>query len=341
MYRFGTPGARPKIYLHAGLHAQELPGMVVLNRLVTTLQIANGENRIRGEIVVVPCANPIGLAQQIYSESLGRYDLDTMRNFNRGFPDLLADVSDNLRGRLGSGLETNIACVRQAIRDCLGSRIDLRESDALKTIVMQLSCDADHVVDVHSASEAILHMFVTRPVSDAMQSLAKNLRVPLVLVDEGNAMMTFKSAHALLWRKLALRFRKHPLPVAASIGVVELRGQRDVDECNTVDDSAGLYNWICELGAVVDTPGDVDTHTTRYCDVANLTRLHAEQGGIVVFRQAVGARLEKGDVIADILDPVSRKVLTVTAPVSGCLFTRKGHRFVRKDQYYGAIAGDG
>ena len=30
--RFGTPGARPKAYLQAGLHADELPGMLVLQR---------------------------------------------------------------------------------------------------------------------------------------------------------------------------------------------------------------------------------------------------------------------------------------------------------------------
>ena len=31
--RFGTPGARPKAYLQAGLHADELPGMLVLHKL--------------------------------------------------------------------------------------------------------------------------------------------------------------------------------------------------------------------------------------------------------------------------------------------------------------------
>jgi len=35
--RYGTPGARPKAYLQASLHADEIPGMLVLNRLMQRL----------------------------------------------------------------------------------------------------------------------------------------------------------------------------------------------------------------------------------------------------------------------------------------------------------------
>ena len=31
VHRFGDPAARPKAYLHAGTHAEEIPGMLVLH----------------------------------------------------------------------------------------------------------------------------------------------------------------------------------------------------------------------------------------------------------------------------------------------------------------------
>ena len=40
VHRFGTAGARPKAYLHAGLHAAELPGIVVLEHLLNRLEAA-------------------------------------------------------------------------------------------------------------------------------------------------------------------------------------------------------------------------------------------------------------------------------------------------------------
>ncbi|MDH3689406.1 MAG: succinylglutamate desuccinylase/aspartoacylase family protein [Gammaproteobacteria bacterium] len=35
--RFGSPGARPKAYLQAGVHADEIPGLLVLHHLIQRL----------------------------------------------------------------------------------------------------------------------------------------------------------------------------------------------------------------------------------------------------------------------------------------------------------------
>ena len=43
---FGTPGARPKVYLQASLHAEELPGMLVAHHLRTQLERAGRDGRM-------------------------------------------------------------------------------------------------------------------------------------------------------------------------------------------------------------------------------------------------------------------------------------------------------
>ena len=51
LLRFGPPGARPKAYLQAGLHADELPGMLVLHKLARLLAEAEGRGAVSGEVV--------------------------------------------------------------------------------------------------------------------------------------------------------------------------------------------------------------------------------------------------------------------------------------------------
>src|SRR5690606_29134630 len=58
---YGRPDARPVAYLQAGLHADELPGMMVLHKLGKLLDAIDANDGITGHIVIVPVANPIGL----------------------------------------------------------------------------------------------------------------------------------------------------------------------------------------------------------------------------------------------------------------------------------------
>jgi predicted deacylase len=85
-HRFGKAGARPKAYLQAAIHANELPGAMALHHLMPMLAAADRARRIKGEIIVVPTVNPIGLAQLVGNNHLGRYELLGRDNFNRNWP---------------------------------------------------------------------------------------------------------------------------------------------------------------------------------------------------------------------------------------------------------------
>src|SRR4051794_4796187 len=82
-----TGGGGPSVYMQASLHANELPAMLVAQHLIALLDAADAGGRIIGEIVIVPVANPIGLGQAVDGVHLGRYELATGQNFNRGFFD--------------------------------------------------------------------------------------------------------------------------------------------------------------------------------------------------------------------------------------------------------------
>jgi predicted deacylase len=340
VHRFGEPGARPKAYMHAALHAAELPGIVVLDHLIDRLHEADDAGRVTGEVVVVPYANPIGLAQQLMMEAQGRYDFDTNRNFNRGFPNLTDGVAERIAGRLTLDGVANVALVRQAMAETLAERRDTREPEVLKATLLGLSLDADIVLDLHSAWEALLHVFVTDVNWPAGEALARQMGSEVTLIDRGNRMMTFKSAHALVWKELSRRFGDRPLPPGSLAAVVELRGQRDVDDGLTRPDADNLFRYLQRAGIVAGRPGPLPQPLASPRTTMGLRRLLAETGGIVVYHRELGDRIRKGETFCHIVDPDSRTRTAVAAPCDGLLYARKSHRFARRGQYFCAIAGD-
>src|SRR3546814_11960873 len=50
--RFGRPGARPKAYPQAALHADEPPGMLILHHLARLLAPADARGEVSGAIVL-------------------------------------------------------------------------------------------------------------------------------------------------------------------------------------------------------------------------------------------------------------------------------------------------
>ncbi|ALP43643.1 succinylglutamate desuccinylase/aspartoacylase domain-containing protein [Aeromonas schubertii] len=83
-WEFGESG--PLAYLQAGLHADELPGVLVLHRLREALSRLEREGALRGRIRLLPLANPIGISQRLLGRHEGRFELGSGRNFNRGYP---------------------------------------------------------------------------------------------------------------------------------------------------------------------------------------------------------------------------------------------------------------
>ena len=95
---YGELGNGPKAYIQASLHADELPGMLVAHHLRAKLDALEAAGRLKGEIVLVPMANPIGLSQFLLHNQQGRFETTTGENFNRHYPDQIATAAGSGRG---------------------------------------------------------------------------------------------------------------------------------------------------------------------------------------------------------------------------------------------------
>lgn len=211
-FHFGAPGSGEKVYLQAGLHADEIPGMLVLHYLKRLFSQAERRGELRGEIILVPVANPPGLAQVLLSSGIGRFDLASGRNFYRDFPDLAALAQAGLPADLPGTRPEYLQRVRAA--------------QALRHHLLSLACDADLVLDLHCDDQAILHLYADPAWQREAKVLAAFLGIGAVLLSQESRGNSFDEACGLPWQRLCARNPSWRQQQPGCMAVtVELRGQ--------------------------------------------------------------------------------------------------------------------
>ena len=213
--RFGRAGARPKVYLQAAIHANELPGAMALHHLMPMLAEAERAGRVRGEVIVVPTVNPIGQSQLVGNSHLGRYDLLSRDNFNRNWLDLSDAVADRVGPKLAGNPAANVDLIRKAALAALKAMQPMNELQTMRVEIMKLSIDADVVLDLHCDMDAALHLFTAAPdLKGAAQELAADLGIPVTMYNEPFAQaLTFSGVNGALWPRLAARFQIRAIEV--------------------------------------------------------------------------------------------------------------------------------
>ena len=343
---YGDPAARPKVYLQASLHAEELPGMLVAHHLRQALDEADRQGLIRGCVVLVPAANPIGLAQRLDHKAMGRFEFDTSQNFNRHYPDLAEAVFESLRTRLGADAAANVATVRAAVTRWLNDWQPATELESLRRELLRLSHDADVVIDLHCDWEAVLHLYCEEACWAPLEPLARLTGARAVLLARDSGGGPFDECLSGLWWQLAERLRaaglSHPLPQGCASTTLELRGETDVSHELAQADAKALMAYLCHLGVV---GGDRPALPAPLCQPTPLSgseTLHTPVPGVVVYRARPGDELAAGDPVADVIDPTApgqARVHTVCASVSGVLYATVAQRYAVAGGELGKIAG--
>ncbi|WP_026871256.1 succinylglutamate desuccinylase/aspartoacylase family protein [Inquilinus limosus] len=343
VYGYGQPGARPKAYIQAGLHADELPGMLAAHHLLRRLDALDAAGAIRGEIVVVPAANPIGLSQSVLEYHVGRFALDGRGNFNRHYPDLAPIVAPRIAGQLTDDADRNIRLVRAALLAALAEQQPADETGALRKLLLGLSIDADFVLDLHCDNQAPVHVYLGTPLWPDAEDLARDLRAEVVLLAEDSGDNPFDEANSAPWWVLRkLLGDGHPLPPACLAATIELRGQADVDDGTAQADAEALLRFLQRRGVVAGDPGPLPEALCGATPLAGNEMLRSPVAGIIAYAQPLGARLRRGDHVADIVDPTAdpaRARTPLHAGVDGVLWSLCIHRLVRPGDIVAKIAG--
>lgn len=339
VWRFGTLGARPKVYVQGGLHADETPGVFAAHRLIRLLEGA----QIRGEIVVVPVANPIGLDQRILGMPLGRFETSGGENFNRNYPDLTDAALDLTEGRLGDDAETNGRLIREALRTAAQRLQPRTELESQRFALLSLAVDADIVLDLHCDDQALVHLYLGSPLWPDASDLAAETGARVALLAEESGGHPFDEACSSVWWKLRARLGdRHPLPAGCLAATVELRGEADVSDALAAQDAEALFRFLQRRGAVAGDPGPPPTRLCEATPLDGMDILRAPTAGIVAYKKTLGDMVEPGDVVAEIVDPLAEGAngrAPVAARTKGVMFTATARRGVCAQDVVAKIAG--
>ncbi len=340
-WHFGPVDQGRKVYIQASLHADELPGMLVAHHLREHLEAAEQRGELLGEVVLVPLANPIGLSQTLMYHQVGRFELGSMDNFNRHYPDFFHLVKDVVADRLGPDADANKQTIRAAMRDALLARRPTTELQSLRHELMLLSHDADWVLDLHCDYEAVLHMYVEEPVIEEMLPLARYLGARALLWARGSGpLISFDEGLSGPWWRLQEHFRdRAPVPLACASTTVELRGQTDVGDAWAAQDAQAIMNFLQLRGVVAGSPPALPPALCEATPLSGTEDLHAPHAGVIAFHRQAGDVVRAGDVIADIVDPLSQRRTPVATRIDGVIYARHNLRWATAGMEVCRVAG--
>ncbi len=332
--RFGRPGKGPKAYVQASMHADELPATLAAQHLRALLQQAGEEDRIMGEIILVPAANPIGFSQLLLDHHMGRHHCPSGRNFNRFWPDATAAVMAQ-EAQFTPDPAVNLARARRIIRGFLDEQAPHAEDEALKLELMKLAHDADIVLDMHTDLDAELHLYIDPGHWPGLRDLAALLRAGVVMFARHSGGNPFEETVAAPF----LAMREADIPCTLPITVtIELRGQLDVDDELARADARAIFDFLILRGLVQGEAEAGDfTGIAAPFEATGLVR--APTGGIIIYECPLGAMVRKGEPIAHIADPLTARRTPVKANQTGRLFTRNLHRLAHAGDVIAKIQG--
>ena len=337
---FGEANCGRKVYVQAALHADEIPAMLVATRLREQLLALEAQGRLRTEVVLLCVANPLGLNQWLMGAPQGRFELASGRNYNRGFPMLFDAIVERLEGKLTDDIARNRDAVRDAWREALLARTVTDAFGGLQSLLMLQAHDADIVLDLHCSREATMHLYTGDECWPSVEPLARYLgsKANLLALDSGAH--SFDEAQSFTWYRVRQHFgAKYPMPAGPVSVTVEHRGQRDVSYEQAEADASAIVQYLTYTGDVdgrVSPPPALPYPATP---LAGSEQFRAPCPGVLVHRATLGALIEVGQPVFDIVDPLTGGVTTLVSRTQGVMYMRRDVRFVNAGDPLGRVTG--
>ena len=345
--RFGHPGQGPKAYIQAALHADEVPALLVAQHLRQQLLALEAADALLGEVVLVPFANPLGLAQQVLGQNQGRFDLRDGINFNRGFAELADAAAQLVQNSLGADAAANTRSIRQALQQALQQQVNeaLHPTPAqhLKHQLLRLAVDADVVLDLHCDHEACPHLYAATAQATQGALLGTLLGARAVLLADESGDTPFDEACARPWQLLQAQFKNHPVPLVCFAATVELRGEADTHHATAAQDARALLEFLRQAGVLGGPPlAGFAPAPEPLCQPTLLAAsepITAPRTGVVVFHLEPGDWVAAGAAVADIVCVESGQHTAVCSQSAGVLYARVHSRWATTGQRLAKVAG--
>ena len=336
VHRFVGEGTGPNVYIQAGIHGNEHPGILVAVKLIEKIKGILSTHKLKGSITVVPVCNPIAFSQTVQGEIIGRFDVHTGKNFNRHFPNLAHKVIDKCNTTLEGDIEINT--IRTVLKNLLDEHTYSDTSDQMKSNIFQLASEHDIVIDLHADNRSLLHVYTPEHGNDITEILTAELECHLALTGVRDLEGGLDDALNYFWPAMQKEFQLKTLPVAYTI---ELRGRYDISEKLATQDANALYNFLCRTDAI-DDDVPAKQNTLAVFSINGIDSTKASRLGALKLHRKLGEHIAEGDLIAEIMElnkSAGNSAIELRSNTDGILFCHSFHGVVPPGQTVYKIAG--
>ncbi|MCL1145657.1 M14 family metallopeptidase [Shewanella marinintestina] len=299
VYRIeATCNNAPKVFIQANVHGAEVQGNAVIFQLMKRLETMD----VKGEVTLLPLANPLGINQKSGEFTLGRFDPITGVNWNREY----LDHKVNIAAWYQLHLHLDDAALVQAYRlylieSCqttLANEWGVTTGKRLAVTLQSLAHKADIVIDLHTGPKSCKHMYC--PEYDMASASFFSIPFSLVIPNDFGGAMD-EAAFCPWWQLsdyLETQGRSLKVPVAAF--TLELGSQELIDMDDAASDAMGILAYLSHRGVIADKvePAKMARHG---CYLKDYKKYHAPKAGLVEYQAKLGHMLDAGKPLANIL----------------------------------------
>jgi len=347
-YQFRGQQPGKKVYIQSNLHGAEIVGNAVIYELIQFLRNID-VSQLTGEIWLVPLCNPLGSNQRTHYFSSGRFNSYDGRDWNRIFWEYRSDA-DDLDDFVQAHFDSSPADIQQHYRQrilkafaqleqAIASPKGVPFRDQYRYRLQTLCLDADYLIDLHSSSNQGINYLYYFP---QREESARLFLLPAgILLDhyDGDA---FDEAFIKPWLALEHCFAQHgrDLQFDVEAWTLELGTGLRIQPESVAKGLRGIKNYLTYKGSLSLSGFPVDApsyHDVRFTATSKLARYYAPRGGMVQPVASLGALVDAGQPLYQLLSFDKRqpepKTLVVHAEQDGLIFDMAMNQAVNQGEY--------
>lgn len=296
--RFSGTGAGPSVYIQANIHGAEVQGNAVIHHLVELFK----SHPPKGDVCLVPMANPLGINQKSGEFTLGRFDPITGENWNRQYH-FEASLIDQL---VQTHLNAPEAEVAAALRQAMAAQIDaklaspygVKSGQHLALRLQKMALQADIVLDLHTGPISARHLYVP----SYAQERAHLFNIPLNIVIPSDFAGALDEASFSPWWQLseAMAAQGRALPVMVDAFTLELGSQEYLNVASARNDALGIARYLQHQGVLGAFEFTLPQTTQYACTLENYRAIYSPCGGQIEYLAPLGVPASAEQVLARI-----------------------------------------
>ena len=294
----GTDSNAPSVYIQSSVHAAEVQGYLVCLKLIEYFS----KNPPKGDITIVPLANPYGLNCKMGEYTFGRFDPSTGDNWNRNYIDLSSITQEFLDKNNDIDFEKTIIDFKEQLKENIEK--EMQKSNAyhkkLALELQHLAISEDIVLDLHCDTISVPHIYSA---SYLIYSV-KAFNIPFVIEIPEKFAGALDEAIFCPWVSFTEKYNKlnhtnHKTPI--EVFTIELGKQEDIDLKLAEKQSSDILNYLASKG--VCDKDNIEKNSFYLCQLKDFVTIYAEMGGLIIDKVALGEELRAGESLMKINSP--------------------------------------